>query len=75
VGPPRAIARRAAVNVAAGQPREAGREAAGRTEARRGFFKSPSIQSVSHNQIAPRYKAAKRRRLQAMLAGPLLMPD
>jgi hypothetical protein len=39
------------------------------------FALSPSLQDASHNQIEPRYKAAKRRRLQRGLAAtfnPLL---
>jgi hypothetical protein len=36
------------------------------------FALSRSLQDTSRNQIASRYKAAKRRRLQAVLAGYLL---
>jgi hypothetical protein len=33
------------------------------------FTAGHSLQNYAHNQIVPRYKAAKRRRLQAVLGG------
>jgi hypothetical protein len=45
----------------------------GEAQARRELCTEPSIQSASHNQIEPRYKAAKRRRLQRVLGSALYL--
>jgi hypothetical protein len=73
VRPPRA--QRARPTGGRSPPRHpGGREAAGRTDELRrgaGYPLSLSFQTTLHDQIVPRYKAAKRRRLQRVLGGSL----
>jgi hypothetical protein len=61
----RRVSRAMAVREAAGRPVGFRRAAA--------FAMGRSTQSASRSQIEPRYKAAKRRRLQAVLASQLFL--